>query len=128
MSDFNSQQEIYAHLISGGSVQHTSGSISKFVGGTLFEVIDGQRVASYRAFTYYKDFKIYEEKKWYDHENLPLLCKAWEYDPAEYELIIITGTYDDGYTYYRDSHGNLWPNAIPATSSEVEQYIYKGEL
>lgn len=131
---FDSQQEVWEYLISGGKVYSISSEKEKeakhfyFHKGIMTYSINNIS-CEHVDFPIYKDIRKYiepEKKKWY--EEIPkqgILCWAYHYNEKHLAVVIIVTKYiKENNLSFISNNGN-YPYAIPLTQEEVEQYIYK---
>lgn len=129
---FDSQQEIWEHIIAGGKVVATaSGNVYGLKDGSISCIEEKERInvtesPSFRLCELFTKYKEPVVPNWYD--NIPpqgVLCRTSQQENSEVESYNIIYKYDEDTSYsFRTKKGGF-RYAIPLTQEEASELIYK---
>ena len=128
MPRFNTQQEIWAHLVNGGAVTDVrTDKVYKFIDGELVLYFNE---TSYELSTcgFITPTFFSVVKNWYDEiANRQILCWVSDIDPTKKAAVALIGDYVTGSTYpFRATHDMVaWEYATPLNEDDIESYFYR---
>jgi hypothetical protein len=128
MPAFNTQQEIWAHLVNGGVVTDIiSDTVYKFIDGKLVYFCNDLGVYESSNCGFLKPEYFAPVKHWYDElANRPILCWVSDTQPDKKSVALIC-EYIPTITYpYRPANGGSpWLYATPLNDDDIESYFYR---